>query len=261
VKRKSAAHEHASHERWLVSYADFITLMFAFFVVLFASSQVDKKKVARVAASFQSYISHGAVRQEGVVNQGPRATDTPDASSQALKALSMAELAPVKDSLEKELTAEIAEGKISVSLEPRGLVLSLREAALFPAGRDSFTPEARPILGKLARSLANLPNQPVRLEGHTDNVPIQTSQFPSNWELSAARAMAVLDHLMREHQITPQRMAVAGYADFHPVASNASQEGRAQNRRVDIVVLSNTAAALEPRQKPDSTPPAAPGSN
>jgi chemotaxis protein MotB len=151
--------------------------------------------------------------------------------------------------LETELATEIDEGKIALSLQPRGLVLSLREAALFPSGLDRFTAEALPTLTKVGNALRNLPRQPVRLEGHTDNVPIETHEFPSNWELSAARAMAVLGFLNRQFQIEPQRLALAGYADSHPVADNSSAEGRAKNRRVDIVVLSHSAAAMEPRSK------------
>ena len=261
------AESHASHERWLISYADFITLLFAFFVVMFASSQVDKKKVAGIAAAFESYISDGVAVNQGLEKRG-RQRSTVEVSEgegsvllgvsqmqdASLKALSMSELAPVKEQLEKELFPEIEQGKIGLSLQPRGLVLSLRESAVFPPGQDSFTPEAVPILGKISAALRTLPQQAVRLEGHTDNVPISTAQFPSNWELSAARAMAVLELLAGKQQIEPGRMAVAGYADYHPVAVNTTPEGRAQNRRVDIVLLSRSAAQMEPQQSEPPVP-------
>ncbi len=243
-----------NHERWLVSYADFITLMFAFFVVMFASSRVDKKKVAGIAASFEAYMKDGKVDQLGIqMDQGKGSSvevPNPD-REQALEAISRRELAPAKASLERELAGEIRQGKVVLSLQPRGLVLSLRESAVFPPGRDAVNPEAVPILARVAGSLRKLPQLPVRLEGHTDNVPIETAQFPSNWELSVARATAVLELLAGKLGIPAERMAVAGYADYHPVAGNDTSEGRAHNRRVDIVVLSRSAAEMEPRQKPD----------
>ena len=105
------------------------------------------------------------------------------------------------------------------------------------------------MLAKIAKALLKLPGQPIRLEGHTDNIPIETAQFPSNWELSAGRANEVLALLSGKFQIEPDRMAVAGYAEFHPVANNGTPEGRSHNRRVDVVVLSRSAAEMEPTQK------------
>jgi len=244
--------DHASHERWLVSYADFITLLFAFFVVMFASSQVNKKKVAHIAAAFESYIKDGRVRQEGVqAAAGTRDGLAKDgAAALSPEEISRLELEPVKSTLEQQLQTEIGEGKLSVSLEPRGLVLSLRESALFPPGSDQFSADAVPILAKIAKSLQTLPSRPIRLEGHTDNLPIHTSQFRSNWELSAARATAVLELLTHKFEIRPDHLAVAGYADYHPLAGNETAKGRARNRRVDIVILSYSAARMEPRAKP-----------
>jgi len=220
----------------LVSYADFITLLFAFFVVMFASSQVNRKKVTSIAAYFDAYLNDKKITPPEVV-QPPSHARTPG------------ELQPVQARLREQLSAELEEGRITISMQPRGLVLSLRESALFPPGRDTVNTEALSILAKIAQALQKLPGQPVRLEGHTDNLPIETSQFPSNWELSVARATAVLGLLCNRFQIEPGRLAVAGYADFHPVASNHTAEGRAHNRRVDIVVLSHSAAAMEPHQQ------------
>lgn len=253
--KKKHAEEHENHERWLVSYADFITLLFAFFVVMFASSQVNKKKVASIAVAFESYIKDGKAPQKGTqVDEGRTGSmegPNPNSSS-TLEEISRRELAPVKAVLEQELVGEIEQGKISLALEPRGLVVSLRESAAFPSGRDTFNREALPVLEKIAQALRKLAGHPVRLEGHTDNMPIQTAQFPSNWELSAARATAVLTLLERNFEIKPERLAAAGYSDFHPIASNDTLEGRAHNRRVDIVVLSRSAARMEPRQQQEA---------
>jgi chemotaxis protein MotB len=245
--RKKRPETHSNHERWLVSYADFITLMFAFFVVLFASSQVNKTKVANIGAYFESYIRDGNARADPV---SPAAPEEPGADP-TLAALTAEELAPVATQLGDDLAVEIGEGKVAMAMQPRGLVLSLRESALFPPGRDTFNPDATPMLAKVARALQKVPQQPVRLEGHTDNAPIQTSEFPSNWELSAARAVAVMELLRNEFHIDPRRLAVAGFADYHPAGSNDTPEGRARNRRVDIVVLSRSAAQMEPQQAGD----------
>jgi chemotaxis protein MotB len=251
VTKAKKAEAHENHERWLVSYADFITLLFAFFVVMFASSQVNKKKVASIAASFESYIKNGKVRQtaNAAVSGGAVGTGSGEPSAEGV---SRPELAAVKASLEKELSVEIGQRKIVLSLQPRGLVLSLRESALFSPGSDVIDGEAASTLNKIAAALRKLSGQPVRLEGHTDNVPIQTQKFPSNWELSTARATAVLQLLTGRFQIAPERLAVAGYADFHPVASNDTGEGRAHNRRVDIVVLSRSAVEMEPRRQSEA---------
>ncbi len=246
MMRAKEEHDHENHERWLVSYADFITLLFAFFVVMFASSQVDKKKVQGIAAAFSSYIKNGEVHEQGVELNGGQS-----AVAEKAETLSQRELGSVKASLERELAKEIAANKLALSIEPRGLVLSLRESALFPPGRDTFSSEGLPMLAKVATAIQKLPGQPVRLEGHTDNVPIETPQFPSNWELSAARATALLELLSAKFQIEPGRLAVAGYGEYHPVADNRTPEGRAHNRRVDLVILSRSAAAMEPRQKPE----------
>jgi chemotaxis protein MotB len=249
--RRKKGHAHENHERWLVSYADFITLLFAFFVVMFASSQVNKKKVGGLAAYFEAYIKDGNARAAQVLRDHPGSAEAATDSKPSAELATMGELAPVREQLSAELAKEIAEGKVALSIQPRGLVLSLRESALFPPGQDMFNPEAVPLLSKVAEALRKLPDQPVRLEGHTDNVPIETERFPSNWELSAARANAVLELLCGRLELDPRRFAVAGYADYHPVADNSTSEGRGHNRRVDIVVLSRSAAEMEPRQQPD----------
>jgi chemotaxis protein MotB len=242
-------HRHENHERWLVSYADFITLLFAFFVVMFASSQVNKKKVGSLAAYFESYIRDGTAIAAETLQTRPGADEPAAVAPQHAEAATMGLLAPVKARLDHDLAREIREGKLAIAIQPRGLVLSLRESALFPPGQDMLNPEALPLLSKISEALSKLPGQPVRLEGHTDNVPIQTGRFPSNWELSAARANAVLDLLVNRQGLDPGRFAVAGYADYHPVASNDTPEGRSHNRRVDIVVLSRSAAEMEPKQR------------
>ncbi|MGB9612539.1 MAG: OmpA family protein [Bryobacteraceae bacterium] len=263
-------HKHAAHEnleRWLVSYADFITLMFAFFVVMFASSQTDRARAQQVSdsvrraleegqiASMIAGILGGTVGDKGKGNamlKGPGGTKTEPTSRE--KNQFWADLLPSLQLLSDELKTEIASGKLSVKLEPRGLVVSLTEAAFFPTGEDTIDPATYPSIEKIAAAIQKLPN-PVRLEGHTDSVPIHNARFRSNWELSAARAIAMLNLLTTRFGVDPKRLAVVGYADTMPVDTNETEDGRRHNRRVDIVILNRLGFEVEPLP-PEGKPPA-----
>jgi len=226
-----------NEERWLVSYADFITLLFAFFVVMFASSQVDKKKIAVMASTFDSYVKGEAPRRPAA--QG-------GAANIAAQALTMAQMAPAKEKLEEVLLTEILSGKVELSLQDRGLVLSLKEAAFFSPGQDAVSTDARPVLAKVADALRQVPGQ-IRLEGHTDDIPIHNPKFPSNWHLSIARSIAVFKLLTRENGLPAERLAVAGYGEYHPLESNNTDQGRTKNRRVDLVIFTQAAEAFAPQ--------------
>jgi chemotaxis protein MotB len=265
VARKKVPAEHANHERWLVSYADFITLLFAFFVVMFATSQTDKSKAKQVSDSVNEALSKGgitaAVREVlgGTVDEkgrgnammkGPGGTQKTAAESKPGEAV---ELLPSMQYLSQALKDEIQTGKIQVSLQPRGLVVSLREAAFFPSGGDTVATATYPSLEKVAKLLASLPNS-VRLEGHTDSVPIHTARFRNNWDLSSARAIAMLGLFTDTFEIPRARLAVAGYADTVPADTNETPEGRAKNRRVDVTILSQTALSMEAKSGNASEP-------
>jgi chemotaxis protein MotB len=155
------------------------------------------------------------------------------------------ELLPSMQLLERELKPEIQRGTVELQMEARGLTISFKQAAFFDSGSDQIKSEAIATIGKVGGALMKIPNQ-VRLEGHTDNVPISSSRFSNNWVLSSSRAIAVLEVLTGEFQVPRSRLAVGGYADVVPVASNDTEEGRARNRRVDVVILSQYGAAGEP---------------
>jgi chemotaxis protein MotB len=157
-----------------------------------------------------------------------------------------ADLAGSLQTLTAALKPEIEKGQLQVALQKRGLVISLREAAFFASGGDAVYDGTYPSIEKIARAIAALPSQ-VRLEGHTDSMPIHTSRFRSNWELSAARSIAMLELLVSRFGIPPRRLAVAGYADTAPIESNDTAEGRAHNRRVDIVILNEQGLSPEPK--------------
>lgn len=255
-KRKSAP----NHERWLVSYSDFITLLFAFFVVLYSSSQVDKRKVGELALAIQV-----AFQQMGAF---PASTSTPTldfAEPMPFSNLQILEntthntdlgevvaipgtavatrktevednLDPLRDELTRTLSAEIARNEIALRTGTDGLIISLHEMAFFDSGSAQVRAGSLPTFARIARIL-NERAYRIRIEGHTDNKPIHTPQFSSNWELSTARATELVRMLIIQYGFSPARLAAAGYAQYHPVATNDTADGRAQNRRVDLVVL------------------------
>jgi chemotaxis protein MotB len=250
---KKRAPEHENHERWLVSYADFITLLFAFFVVMFASSQTDKARAKQVSEAVAKALDNGSsisvppavakvlggtVDDKGQGNammKGPGGAQRVSKDAQPDKVI---ELMPSLDRLNKELEAEVREGKIEIRMEPRGLVISLRQSAFFSSGTDSLDQSNLPIIRKLAELIATLPNS-IQLEGHTDSIPIHNGRFKSNWELSCARAIAVLETFCGTFQLSRTRFSVVGRADTLPIDSNETPDGRARNRRVDVVILNS----------------------
>jgi len=268
-KHKHQHEEHENHERWLISYADFITLLFAFFVVMFASSQADKNKAQAVSEAItQAFEGRGEITRIAEVlggvrddkgkgnaamkgpggtvvkGQQPKPTPPAPAQTQAQPPAKPQELSTTLQVLVKDLKKEIDAGKINVTMEPRGLVVTLQEAAFFPSGQDTLLPTALPSIDKIARAVQKVPNK-IRLEGHTDAIPIHNDRFRSNWALSSARGVTVLELLRDRHHIASDRMAVIAYADTIAKASNDTEEGRARNRRVDITILNEQGAKVE----------------
>ena len=224
-----------SHDRWLVSYADFITLLFALFVVLFAASNADKEKVHRFAQAVENAIEHSGVGRVGGLPQQPGPGE--------------AALNSAYDALAESLRPETQNNQVRLGRDSRGLVITLNQTAFFHSGSADFDPSMYPTLGKIADALAQIDN-PIRLEGHTDSRPIHNDRFQNNWQLSSARSIAVLELLEVRFGISSSRLAVAGYADTAPVSPNDSEEGRARNRRVDVVVLNHEAIRREPGGRP-----------
>jgi len=240
-----------THDRWLVSYADFITLLFGLFVVLFAFAKADQKKQAQVTKSIDN-----AFRSFGIFpNLNPQpSTGLISASGNDKAAVpvevvmgeSILSAAMVKEDLdrirrelEQALSGQVANHSVSISMGRDGLVISLREAGFFASGSATPSPATLATLREIAASLGHSPYD-LRIEGHTDTVPIHTTEFESNWELSAARATRMARLFLELKALPPDRISAAGYAEFHPIATNETAEGRAENRRVDLVVLPRT---------------------
>jgi chemotaxis protein MotB len=272
VSRKKKHPEHENHERWLVSYADFMTLLFAFFVVMFASANQDKAKAKAISEAVENALKdgHAAAKiaavlggtvddrgQGNAMRKGPGGAQKSAVEPPPAPPPVVAELLPSLEFLNQELQQEIRAGRLKLSLEPRGLVVTLPQATYFPSGQDAIDPATFATLDKVAQVILKLPN-PIRVEGHTDAMPIHNARFRSNWELSAARSIAMLELLTTRFKIPRDRLAVAGYAENVPVAPNETEEGRARNRRVDLVILNKMGLLREPIAVPEKAdPPAA----
>ena len=255
------------HDRWLVSYADFITLMFAFFVVLYAFERSDQKKQMQVSAAISAaFRSMGgrakSAAMTGEADASRNTTAAPPATPSAEEQVS--EPASVKENLDRlrhelaeTLQSQIASHAISLEMGRDGLVISLREAGFFASGSAEPKADALPTLRQIAAKLGAAPFD-VRVEGHTDNVPIHNAQFASNWELSTARATGIARLFLEIGSIPPERISAAGYAEYHPVAGNDTAEGRAQNRRVDLVVMPRVSYSFAAPNSADSANTAAP---
>jgi chemotaxis protein MotB len=254
MARKKAHEKETNHERWLVSYADFITLLFAVFVTLYAMSQTDKKKVEEVVASMRdsfgysttSPASKPSVIESGTISVIPSMRKLAQVSKGRVKSKGgEKDFKATKASIEAYLMKARAQDKVSVTITQRGLVVSLKEAGFFDSGSATLKQSSHALLNDVVESLTSYSNA-IRVEGHTDNVPISSQAFPSNWELSTSRATHVVQYLIKQDDFDPANVSAAGYGEYRPVADNDSDEGRMKNRRVDLVLLSEQGERSEP---------------
>lgn len=261
--RRRVPRVRVTHDRWLVSYADFITMLFGLFVVLYAFAKSDQKKQVQVTESIDS-----AFRALGLFpdsSQHPaKGSASTSGAEQAVNhvmtenvlsaAMVKGDLNRMQRELEQNLASQVASHSVSIHMGRDGLVISLREAGFFPSGSATPRPETLPAVRQIAASLART-TYDLRVEGHTDNVPIHTSEFDSNWELSAGRATRIARLFLDLKAIPPERISAAGYAEFRPVATNDTPEGRAENRRVDLVILPKSKIDLSAPEPHQSTGP------
>jgi len=239
--------EHVNHERWLISYADFITLLFAFFVVMFSTSQVNQNRLQAFSESFAGAMGESIIAR-GSSGLLPAAASTPPTSATVQAPVEV----PVAFSLEGlsvTLRAALARDPTMASVQlvrrRSDFVLRMSDRVFFESGASAVKEGAAIILATLARTLGGFPID-LRVEGHTDRNPIRTSRYRSNWELSTARATSVLE-VLAAGGFPPDRLSASGYAEFHPVADNDTDDGRQQNRRVDLVVSLHS----DPNRAPD----------
>lgn len=233
---------------WMTTYGDLVTLLMCFFVLLFAFSEIDAQKFEAVMESFQG--SAGILSGGETLSEGPLVFSTvPEVDvTQSSEAQNMENLEMLKEIVEEFLEVKELDEDIIVELDSRGLVIRFPDEALFDSGKADIKPEARETLTFLGELLntEEFADSAIRVEGHTDNIPINTFRFPTNWELSTTRATNVLKFFVNEGNLEPNRLAASGYGEYYPLASNDTREGRARNRRVDVVILSEHFSDKEP---------------
>ena len=257
MPRKKPPEEHENLERWLVSYADFITLLFAFFVVMYAISSINEGKYRVMSDSLISAfkesprsekliemssrnpeIMQGTGKPIGKMQQQPRAEAEGKERQQAAE-----NMKKVAKNVLDVMQPLVREGQVRVTQSPRGVTVEINASVLFKSGEAILQPQSMETLAAVARVLSQVDN-PVQVEGHTDNVPISSLSFPSNWELSSARAGSVV-RLFAEQGVPPGRMVAIGYADNRPLDTNTTPDGRSRNRRVNVLILNEVGGVAQ----------------
>lgn len=237
ARRRHEEEHHEEHmdESWLVPYADILTLLLALFIVLFASAQVDQKKFDQLAEAFSNAFGAGSMSIFDGSRSVPKLQDGA-APGQETPSPAPDPLADVKRQLDQYVLENRLSG-LETALVSEGLIIRIKDTALFRSGSAELHAESRGLAAEIARLMATL-THPVVISGHTDNVPINTAQFPSNWHLSSARALNFMLFMMsQDPRIKPERMSSLGYGEYRPIAANNLESGRAQNRRVEILML------------------------
>lgn len=260
AKRPKHHVEHEEHmdETWLVPYSDLLTLLLALFIVLFASSEMDAKKFDQMVRSFNIALNGGV----GVLNQPSPVPLDPNMAQQTIhkgaqesekpkteeeKKLEEAvrketeDLKKLQTQLEGYIQKNNLQDKLQTKLTEEGLLITILDNALFDSGKADLKPEARKLATEMASMLVPHPKK-VTVTGHTDNVPIHRTDFPSNWDLSVKRSVNFLKVLLENPNLDPTKFSATGMGEYHPVASNATEAGRAKNRRVEVAILRDLAS-------------------
>lgn len=229
--------------QWMVTYSDMMTQLLAFFVVLFSISVIDVQRFQSLLSAFRGSVgildTGRSFEEQALVGSPPIAVTVQPAGARLTL-----QLQQVLQELAARLQASGVPSAVELVPEERGLVVRVADRVLFDLGKADLRPESRSVLDAVARVLAEIPNQ-VRVEGHTDNLPIHNERFPSNWELSTARATTVVRYFIEKHRLDPRRFSAAGYGEYHPIVPNTSEANRQKNRRVEVVILPLSSNGVE----------------
>ncbi|MCD6161886.1 MAG: OmpA family protein [candidate division Zixibacteria bacterium] len=237
-RNKSAFEDNENLDRWLLTYADLITLLLAFFVILYSMSRVDAGKFNNISGALSGVF-------KGDEELGKKFTEQLSSKLVVNKLLKRGNLIVLKDQVDK-ISQQFKLGSIiNTEIQTRGLVIHLSESAFYDPGKADLKQDAKKILDLLSVQLLKIPNH-IRVEGHTDNLPIHTARFPSNWELSTTRATNCLRYFLEKYPFPAARISALGYAEYRPITNNDTAEGRAKNRRVDIIILNIEDSYIEP---------------
>ena len=238
-KKRGKPHDEELNEAWLLPYSDLMTLLLALFIALFAMSQTDSSKMQALAQAFTAAFNMGGPSFFSGMGPTTAMPNTPTTASDSTNAAYMQEnenLREAQEKIEQYVKENNLQDQVSTELSEEGLMIRLKEKALFASGSAALQGQAEQIVPVIAAILSSLPER-VTISGHTDNMPIATAQFPSNWELSSARAVSLMRGLMgAQPSLNPARFSALGYSEYRPIASNDTEEGRAQNRRVEVFI-------------------------
>ena len=265
MKRKKKHDEHID-ESWLIPYADILTLLLALFIVLFASSQIDQKKFEAVAESFASELDGGTgildsnsptdMEDDGTSSQIPSIIDQEvekddtetepgaggdsdveiDATELYTAAQDQKELEQMQQAFQEFAEENGIESRVTTELDDRGLVVKLREGVLYESGSADLNGDAAKLAREISQMFESEVPRTIYIEGHTDNVPTNQLEYPTNWELSSARAINFMKIILENSELDPRKFSATGYGEYRPIASNETAQGKAENRRVEIVI-------------------------
>lgn len=242
MARKKKPEEHENHERWLVSYADFITLLFAFFVVMYSVSSINEGKYRVASESMIAAFTNKKPLGQMAIMDLPLDRSRPAMDSKmTVRSNDFRMYIKAANSIE---SIDLSKKEVRVQNTARGISIRIKDDVLFDSGSTEFKPGVRELLDLIAALVKDLPNL-ISIEGHTDAAPIHTAAFPSNWELSATRATTLVRYFINQHHLAPERFAAIGFGGERPIASNDTPEGRSANRRVDIVILRETEIPID----------------
>ncbi len=231
---KKREEKEANNERWLLTYSDLITLLMIFFVVLYAGSNINASKYKALSDSFKVALG-GGKSIIGNDNSPDISENTPPINTKVSEEKSFENL---KKSVDNYIENSNLKFNVSTAIEERGLVISLKDSLIFDSGKANIKPESKVKLVELGRILSGMDNY-MRVEGHTDNIPINNNEFKSNWQLSVIRATNVTEMLIDKCNISPKRLSAVGYGEYRPIGDNKTEQGRSKNRRVDLIILSS----------------------
>ncbi|MEF9933833.1 MAG: flagellar motor protein MotB [Clostridium sp.] len=246
MPRKKKEESHVNHERWLITYADLITLLMVFFIIMYSMGRMDIQKYQQLATSLNVAFTGGG--------KSPIGTEKPPISEGGIVVIPEAkQMENAKKEVDEYLKGEGLSNKVETNIDERGLVISLQDTVIFDSGSAAVKPQQAETLVKIGSILKKMPNY-IRVEGHTDNVPIKNTKFSSNWQLSSVRASNMVEILVAKSLIAPSKISAMGYGEYRPVSDNSTIQGRSKNRRVDIVILNSKYNETEKNSGPKVDP-------
>ncbi|ALS25695.1 flagellar motor protein MotB [Paenibacillus cisolokensis] len=245
-KRKHDDHEEHPNESWLIPYADLMTLLLALFIVLYSMSSIDAKKFEEMSRAFNLALPSGngvldhyrSVEPRNDLNDMEQKKETDkEKQREALMKKEQEDLEKLKRQIDKYIKENGLTTLLETKLNQSQLMITISDNALFASGSAQLKPESRELAVAISNMLQSYPEYEVVVSGHTDNEPISNERFASNWDLSSARAIRFMDVLLQNRNLNPERFSAIGYGEYRPVASNATAEGRALNRRVEVSII------------------------